>query len=176
MGCILINRILSALDSNILVHSFKTNLMKYTSEITVNLPREKFIEKLDDPENMKHWQKGLISYELLSEDPTKEGSQMRLNYKMGKRDLEMVETIISRNLPDSMHTTYETNGVTNIQKNKFLQEEGKTRWVSENEFQFSGLGMKLMGFLMPGMFKKQSMKYLQDFKAFAEEGKSVLDQ
>jgi hypothetical protein len=30
-----------------------------------------------------------------------------------------------------------------------------------------------MGFLMPGAFKKQSMKYLRDFKAFAEEGKSV---
>ncbi|MEM9077392.1 MAG: SRPBCC family protein [Bacteroidota bacterium] len=149
--------------------------MKYISEITVDIPRKDFVEKLDNPENMKHWQKGLVSYELLSQNPGKDGSQMRLSYKMGKRDLEMVETIIANKLPDSMHAMYETNGVKNIQKNSFVEEDGKTKWVSENEFQFSGLGLKLMGFLMPGMFKKQTMKYLEDFKAFAEEGKSLLD-
>jgi hypothetical protein len=35
--------------------------------------------------------------------------------------------------------------------------------------------MKLIGFLMPGAFKKQSMKYAQDFKNFAEKGFSVTD-
>jgi len=33
--------------------------------------------------------------------------------------------------------------------------------------------MKLMGFIMPGAFKKQSAKSLSDFKAFAEKGISV---
>jgi hypothetical protein len=33
--------------------------------------------------------------------------------------------------------------------------------------------MKAMGFLMPNAFKKQSMKYLTDFKNFAENGTSV---
>ena len=61
------------------------------------------------------------------------------------------------------------------QKNYFKEEEGKTRWISESEFQFSSLGMKLMAFLMPGAFKKQSMKYAVDFKNFAEKGISVLD-
>ena len=74
-----------------------------------------------------------------------------------------------------MHMTYDTKGVHNIQKNYFKDEGDKTRWVSETEFQFSGFGMKLMGFLMPGAFKKQSFKYMQDFKAFAETGKSVTE-
>ena len=63
-----------------------------------------------------------------------------------------------------------------IQKNYFREENGKTRWISESEFQFSGFGMKLMGLLMPGAFKKQSLKYMEDFKNFAEKGISVLDQ
>ena len=41
------------------------------------------------------------------------------------------------------------------------------RYTTEQEFQFKGF-MKIMAFLMPGAFKKQSMQYLKDFKAFAE--------
>ncbi len=39
--------------------------------------------------------------------------------------------------------------------------------MSEQEFNFTGF-MKLVAWLMPGMFKKQSLKYQQDFKRFAE--------
>ncbi len=149
--------------------------MKYTAEITINLPLDEFIKKLDNPEHMKHWQEGLQEYQLLSDRPNAEGAQMSLKYKMGKREFEMVETIIKSNLPHELHTTYDTKGIHNIQKNYFKDVEGKTLWISESEFQFSGLGMKLIGFLMPGAFKKQSMKYLKDFKAFAENGTSVLN-
>ncbi|MBW8200487.1 SRPBCC family protein [Flagellimonas abyssi] len=149
--------------------------MKYTTEIVVDVPREEFIKKMDDPDNMKHWQQGLIGYEQLSASPGQEGSRMSLSYEMGKRKMDLVETIIKKNLPEEIHMTYETKGVHNIQKNYFKEEDEKTRWVSESEFQFSGFGMKLMGFLMPGAFKKQSLKYMQDFKAFAENGTSVLN-
>lgn len=149
--------------------------MKYTTEIVVDLPRDEFLKKFDDPENMKHWQRGLIAYEQLSKNPDTEGAQMTLHYKIGKRDLEMIETIIKKNLPNEMFTTYDTKGVHNLQKNYFMEEgDGKTRWVSKSEFEFSGLGMKLMAFLMPGAFKKQSLKYMEDFKNFAENGISVL--
>ena len=149
--------------------------MKYTTEIVVDVPREEFIKKMDDPENMKHWQQGLIGYEQLSTNPGQEGARMSLSYKMGKREMNLVETIIKRNLPDELYMTYDTKGVHNIQKNYFKEEGDKTRWVSETEFQVSGFGMKLMAFFMPGAFKKQSLKYMQDYKAFAEKGESVLN-
>lgn len=149
--------------------------MKYTAEIVVDVPREEFIKKMDEPENMRHWQRGLVNYEQLSQNPGQEGAQMTLSYKMGKREITMVETIIKRNLPEELHTIYDTKGVHSIQKNYFKDEGDKTRWISESEFQFSGFSMKLMGFLMPGAFKKQSLKYMQDFKSFAETGKSVTD-
>ncbi|MEN8790274.1 MAG: SRPBCC family protein [Flavobacteriaceae bacterium] len=148
--------------------------MKYTTEITINLPRDEFIKKFDNAENMKHWQKGLISYSQISGPPGKEGSKMELHYQMGKRKLVLIETIIKRNLPYEFHATYDAKGVHNIQKNFFKEiEESKTLWVSESEFQFSGIFMKLMGFFMPGAFKKQSCQYMEDFKSFAETGKSV---
>ncbi|MEO9511222.1 MAG: SRPBCC family protein [Flavobacteriaceae bacterium] len=149
--------------------------MKYTIEITVDIPRTEFIKKLDDPEQMKHWQRGLLGYEHISATPGIEGAQMSLKYRMGKGELEMVETIIKQGFPDEFHATYDTKGTHTIQKNYFKEWDGKTVWTSESIFQFSSFGMKLMGFLMPGAFKKQSLKYLEDFKAFAEKGTSVLN-
>ncbi len=148
--------------------------MHYTCEITIDLPRDRMVEILDQPENMQHWPRGLLSYRQLSGQPGQEGAQMELEYQMGKRQLVMVETIIKRNMPFEFHGTYDTKGVHNIQKNYFeALDDGRSRWTSECEFQFSGFMMKLMGWLMPGAFKKQSMKYLEDFKQFAEAGTSV---
>lgn len=149
--------------------------MKYTTEILIDLPRDEFIKKLEDPENMKHWQKGLVSYEQLSKNPGQEGAQMSLKYKMGNREMDLIETIIKKNLPEEMHATYDAKGVHNLQKNYYRDEDGKTRWITESDFQFSGFGMKLMGLLMPGAFKKQTLIYMQDFKKFAEEGISATD-
>ncbi len=149
--------------------------MRYTTEIIIDLPREEFIKKLDNPDNMKHWMRGLLNHEMLSGKPGQEGATMNMTFKRGKGEMTMVETIIKRNFPEEFHATYDTKGVHNIQRNFFKEEDGKTKWISESEFQFAGFGMKLIGLLMPGAFKKQSMKYAQDFKNFAENGKSVID-
>ncbi len=148
--------------------------MKYISEIVINLPREEVIKKLDNPENMKHWQRGLINYKLTDGTPGKEGAKMELEYQMGKRTMSMTETIIKNEFPHEFHAQYDAKGVQNIQKNYFQElPDGTTKWVSESEFKFAGFGMKLMAFVMPGAFKKQSMKYLNDFKNFTENGVSV---
>ena len=148
--------------------------MKYTCEITIDLPREEVVRKLDNVDNMKYWQRGLLDYEVISGIPGEEGTKMRLDYKMDKRTISMVETISKRDFPNEFNATYESKGVYNIQRNTFHEvEPNKTKWVSESEFQFSSFGMRLMGWLMPGLFKKQSMKYLEDFKNFAEKGETV---
>lgn len=150
--------------------------MKYTNEIIINQPIDNVIKSFDNAENMKHWQKGLVNYKLISGEEGKEGAKTELNYKMGKREVTLVETILTNNLPQNFLSTYATKGVLNTQKNYFEDAKNNTtKWASESEFKFSGFGMKLMGFLMPGAFKKQSLTYMNDFKAFAETGKSVLD-
>lgn len=149
--------------------------MKYQEKIIINLPREEVVAKYSDPENMKHWQRGFISMKRINGEFGGDGSQNLLKYKMGKRNIEMTETILHNNLPDEYKATYDAKGVYNLQNNRFLQTaQGNTEWISDNEFQFTGF-MKLFGWFMPGAFKKQSRKYMQDFKFFAEEGKSVLN-
>lgn len=142
--------------------------MKYISKIEIDLPLSKVLELFDSTENLYKWQPGLVSFDHLSGDPGQVGAKSTLRYKMGKRDIEMIETITSRNLPSDFSMTYEAKGVFNILKNQFEElSPTKTKWVTENEFQFSGY-MKIIGMLMPGAFKKESQKYLQQFKEFAE--------
>jgi hypothetical protein len=73
---------------------------------------------------------------------------------MGKREIEMIETIIHRNLPDEFSGTYEAKGVYNKINNKFVaKSENATTWKTENEFRFKGF-MKLFAFFMPGCVQK----------------------
>ena len=80
--------------------------MKYTCEITIDRPLQEFIEKLDNAENMKHWQRGLISYEVTHGTPVQEGAKMQLNYQMGKRQMSLTETITNRNFPHEFEATW----------------------------------------------------------------------
>jgi carbon monoxide dehydrogenase subunit G len=142
--------------------------MKYTLDIEINLPREKVIELFDNPDNHKHWQPGLISYEHLSGNAGQPGAKTRLIYKMGKREVEMIETVTVRNLPEEFSGTYEAKGVWNSMKNTFTEtENGTTIYTAETEFKMKGF-MKLMAAIMPGAFKKQTFKYMKLFKEFAE--------
>ncbi len=147
--------------------------MKYSNEIEINLSRTKVIELFDNPDNMPKWQKGFISFEHVSGDAGQEGAKSRLKYNMGKKGgkVEMIETILSRNLPDEFSATYEAPGVFNQIENRFIEvSSDKTKWLSNNVFKFSSFKMKFFGFLMPSAFKKQSYQFMKDFKAFAEAG------
>jgi len=143
--------------------------MKYTVEIEINSPVDRVVELFDNPDNLKKWMDGLQSFEHLSGTPGQPGAKSRLKFLMGKRELEMIETITVRNLPSEFTGNYEAKGVFNIVKNSFSPLPGnRTRYATEQEFQFKGF-MKIIAFLMPGAFTKQSLKYLADFKTFVEK-------
>ncbi|SFN70166.1 Polyketide cyclase / dehydrase and lipid transport [Algoriphagus ornithinivorans] len=145
--------------------------MKFTQEIEIERPIDEVISLFDNPDNMDKWMDGLKSFEPISGTPGQPGAKSKLKFKMGNREIEMIETITTRNLPGEFSGTYEAKGVFNIVRNRFVKlSENRTKYIAENEFQFKGF-MKLMGFLMPSAFKKQSMKYLVAFKEFAEKGK-----
>lgn len=152
------------------------HLMKYTLEIIVEIPLEEFITKFDNHANMKYWQHGLESFEHLHGDPGKVGAKMILNYKFGNRRIALTETITKSKLPNALHVNYDTKGMHNVQRNYFKTlPQGHTQWISENEFIPTSFAMRMMTLIMPSAFKKQSQKYLTDFKNFAEKGISVQD-
>lgn len=143
--------------------------MKYSNQVIINKPIEKVIELFDSVDNLYKWMPGLLSYEHISGEAGQVGAKAKLKFKMGKREIEMIETITTRNLPQEFSGVYEANGVVNPQQNFFTAiDENTTRYETISEFKFTNFGMKLIGLLMPGAFKKQSQVYLDKFKEFAE--------
>ena len=117
---------------------------------------------------MKHWYPGFVSFEPLTGVIGKEGAKSKIIYKMGKREIEMIQTITKSNLPGEIWGTYKTKGIWYEVKNYFIEiDSNRTKWKSKTELRCSGF-MKLISVFMPGMFKKRGYKYLVDFKNFAE--------
>ena len=141
--------------------------MKYNCTIEIERPRDVIIPLFEDTDRMGEWQEGLVSFEHKSGTPGTVGSTAHIQYKMGKREITMVETMEEYNLPDSMVTIYEADKVWNRNENYFVDLGDKTRWDMNCEFKCSGF-MSIMAAIMPGMFRKQTMKMMTSFKAFAE--------
>lgn len=142
--------------------------MNYINQIDVNLPRARVVELFDNTENLKEWMPGLVLFETIEGQPGQPGTKSKMEFQMGKRKMQMIETIISNNLPDEMEGYYETSGVKNNIKVSFVEiEPNKTMYISESTFKLSGI-MWLIGPFMKKIFMKTSQDYLERFKTFAE--------
>ena len=146
----------------------------YTVEIEIALPRERVIELFDNPDNLFKWQAGLQSFESISGEPGHPGAKSKLVFKNGRHTIELIETVTERNLPDEFNGRYEWSGGRNTLRNRFIElGPNRTKWESTCDYQFSAVLPKLVGFVAPGMFRKQNLKFLRAFKAFCEEGRDV---
>ena len=158
--------------------------MKYTVSIEIAMPREAVAQLLADPAHMPKWLRGLVLHEPLSGVHGQVGTKSRVVMQMGQQKFEGTETITRRQPADLrgipkgsvVHFDREIvgEGMWSAVRDRLTEASPDTTlWVSESEYRFSGLLMRLVGLLMPGAFRKQSQQHMQDFKAFAEQGKDV---
>jgi len=148
--------------------------MKYELSIELNLPLNDVADAFADPNQLADWQRGFVSIEHVEGEMGKEGAKSEIKYLMGKRAVDMVETITKNDLPRSFSAIYQAKGVWNLQENTFSEiSETNTRWTSRSEFVMQSFPLKLLAFLMPKMFKKQSYQFMTDFKAWVEDVESV---
>jgi len=148
--------------------------MKYSTEISIALSRERVIELFDSTENLYEWQEGLKSFEPLKGIPGQKGAVSKMVYAGRKGDLEMTETISKRNFPEEFSAIYKAKGVFNEVSNYFSEETpGQTIWKMDNIFSFRGM-MALMAPFMKNAFKANTVLSMEQFKLFAEnQGKSA---
>src|SRR5918995_1950493 len=158
--------------------------MKYTVSIEIAMPREEGPQLLAAPPPLPKWRGGLVLQEPLSGVHGQVGTRSRVVMQMGQQKFEGTETITRREpadlrgIPKGSVVHYEREivgeGMWSAARERLTEASPDTTlWVSENEYRFSGLLMRLVGLLMPGAFRKQSLQHMQDFKAFAEQRKDV---
>lgn len=149
--------------------------MHYQIELDIALPREQVIDMFLDSQNLPKWQPDLVSFEAMDGSEEREvGAKSRQIHKMGRREVEIIETITVHNFPDEFSATYESEGVWNLIKNRFVDvDEQTTRWVLDCECKVSGIITKLIAFFIPGMFKRPTVTMMNRFKEFAENPASI---
>lgn len=150
--------------------------MTYTLDILIDAPLELCAKKFSITDNMKYWERGLISIEHLSGTPSTLGAKMKIRVNNGKHGLTAVETITHINFPQEIHCSYTTEGMDNIQENYFTEVANNcTKWTCINEYMPLNLIMRLRLLLLPKSYKKHSFRYMKDFKNYVEKGISIAD-
>jgi len=143
--------------------------MKFRLETIINKPRTEVWKLFDNPENMSKWQPSLISFETLIGTQGQVGAVSKLTYKERDREFSLIEKVIQRDEPNSFEGIYENDFADNVIRNQFI-EQGKdqTLWITETEFKFKTLLMKIMGNAMKKNFVKRTERDMQRFKEMAE--------
>lgn len=141
--------------------------MKFSCETSINLPRERVVALFSDPEMIPKWQKGFLRMDYVSGEKGKPGNIHNLVFQQGRKEVTMVETIEVNDLPDRFVSTNTSGPMWNRIENLFTETENGTIWRMKAEFRGTGL-FRLLLWLRPGMFRKHTLKSMNDFKVFAE--------
>jgi hypothetical protein len=142
--------------------------MRYRQSIVINKPRAKVIELFGDQSKLKQWQAGLQKVTPLSGEAGEEGAKTKLYYQRDDQELEIIQTITKKSIPQEFHATYETNGLVNDQENYFnTVGDNFTEWQTISTFKFKGV-KKVIFNLMKSAFKEESLKYMIAFKKYVE--------
>ena len=143
--------------------------MKFKLELPINKPRAEVWKAFDNVENMKKWQPALVSFENISGTPGQPGAVSKLTYEEGGREFSLIEKITHRDEPNRFEGVYENNFADNIIRNQFIEQaKDQTLWVTETEFKFKTLLMKIVGPLMKKNFVARTQRDMERFKEVAE--------
>ena len=99
-----------------------------------------------------------------------EGAVSKMYYENGKHKMELTETILSNNLPNSFEAFYHHKHMDNTMKVEFQSlAEKKTRYSVKVEYtRIDWVLPRLFAIIFPGMYKKPARKWMANFKRFVE--------
>lgn len=142
--------------------------MRYSFEIAINQPLNEVIEKFTDENGLEHWMEGFQKVEHISGNSGKKGAVSDFYFLHKNREMKIRETILEENLPKQIKFAYQSSmGYNEVEITFESINEQQVKLKSANYFDLKGF-MKVFAWLMPGMFKKQSLKYMSNFKQYCE--------
>jgi uncharacterized protein YndB with AHSA1/START domain len=144
--------------------------MKYAIELIINKPRGEVWQTFNDPEKLKAWQTSLTAIELLNGMPGQPGAESKLMFEEKGREYSLLERIISCQPPESILQSYENQFSINTIHNSFLEQgQNQTLWITETEYIFKTLLMKIMGPVYKKNLVARTQRDMQRFKEMVEK-------
>ncbi|MFT4523678.1 MAG: hypothetical protein ACI8ZN_002633 [Bacteroidia bacterium] len=112
---------------------------------------------------------GLQTIEHISGTPGEVGAKSDFTNLHKNKEIKISETILEQDMPNQIKFGYQSKMGYNEVEMKFEKNDNNSvKQINNSYFELKGL-MKIMGFLFQGMFKKQSMTYMDAFKKYVEE-------
>ena len=148
--------------------------MKFSASVDIDLPRDKVAALFADPKHLKDYHPGFIRKELVSGTPGEKGTVSIMYYQFRKHEMELKETVLSNDLPNSFNGLYEHKHMDNTMQSTFVAlNDHQTRYTADIHYtRIAWVMPRLMTIVFPNMFKKQTQKWLYSFKEFAERSTS----
>ena len=142
--------------------------MNFTVSNTINASLEVVAAKFLEPEGAKHWMEGLQKIDPISGTPGEVGAKTDFYFLFRGKEMKISEVILEQNMPHQIKFGYTSGMGYNEVEMKFEKlSDSSVKQINNSYFEMKG-AKAIMGFLFKGMFKKQSMKYLDAFKAYVE--------
>lgn len=143
--------------------------MKYNTSIKINAPTELVQELLIQPKKQLLWQTWLSDLQPLSGEMTQKGAVARLTYVVNGKKIVMTETILENTLPDKLVVHYNTVGADTTNYISLSAPTDKQTTIQmETEVKSKHFALKVLMWLLPTLFKKQTHTLLQQLKEYAE--------
>ena len=143
--------------------------MRYTLHNTIDKSLDEVIAKFKEPEGVKHWMEGLQKIEHISGTPGEKGAKSDFTFLHKNKEMKISETILEENLPHQIKFGYTSSmGYNEVEMLFEKISDNAVKQTNNTYFELKGF-MKLLGPLMKGLFKKQTMKYMVAFKAYVEQ-------
>jgi len=144
--------------------------MQFTCAVTINAPNEKVAAYFSNPKYLKEYQDGFLRKELIFGEQGQVNCISKMYYKQGKREMELTETILKNDLPNEFIAQYHHTFTDNTMSSTFTTlSENETGYDAEIHYTaFRGFIVKVMLYIASNFFKKQSQKWLLNFKLFVE--------
>ncbi|HSM70229.1 MAG TPA: SRPBCC family protein [Anaerolineales bacterium] len=143
--------------------------MKFRLELPIDKPLTEVWKAFDSAENLKEWQPSLIKFEHVSGTPGQPGAVSELTYNENEREFTLTEEITLREEPHRFDGVYKNEFSDSFIRNTFVEKgENETLWMTETDFKFKTLPMKIMGPLMKRNFVRRTYRDMERFKDFVE--------
>ena len=145
--------------------------MKYKIELPIHKPRLEVWKFFRDPAKTRLWQRSLKQIDLVNGLADQPGAESIWLYKEHDQEFSLTEKVLQAEEPFRFESVFENEFASNTVNNSFLeQSDGTTLWISETEYKFKTLLMKIMGPVYKKNYVARSQKQMERFKEAIEKG------
>ncbi len=142
--------------------------INYNNEITINAPKEKVWQIMNDTDKGGEWLEGLKKVETVKEVPGNVGRILKMTYENKENTTVIKETTTEFKENESIAFHMEAEIFYNAYRMDLTEENGQTKVRSCSNVKGKGFFFRGMIPMMKSIFKQEDMKIMENLKKVVE--------